>query len=195
MRLSNLKASSVVHDVQILFGGTRILQHTGADKDARIRTPDNGCLAVVLRTGFDTSQGVSPRCAICRRQMNSADAVQSGHGLMGPLGIYARLARVEACWHVCCIHQTNGRASCRAADADHPALNGAGDCQQLGDGHVHTVSAVLCDPGVRLRPVPRAAGLFLPHPQTSTDCIFRPKTAAGSADFWKSDIVHAVMGF
>lgn len=40
----------------ILFGGTRILQHTG-DKAARIRTPDGGCLAVVLRTGFDTSQG------------------------------------------------------------------------------------------------------------------------------------------
>jgi magnesium-transporting ATPase (P-type) len=40
----------------ILFGGTRIMQHDG-DKAARIRTPDNGCLAVVLRTGFDTSQG------------------------------------------------------------------------------------------------------------------------------------------
>lgn len=40
----------------ILFGGTRIMQHTGA-KAARIRTPDGGCLAVVLRTGFDTSQG------------------------------------------------------------------------------------------------------------------------------------------
>ena len=40
----------------ILFGGTRILQHTG-DKHARIRTPDDGCLAVVLRTGFETAQG------------------------------------------------------------------------------------------------------------------------------------------
>ena len=40
----------------ILFGGTKILQHTG-DKEARIRTPDGGCLAVVLRTGFETSQG------------------------------------------------------------------------------------------------------------------------------------------
>lgn len=40
----------------ILFGGTRIMQHTG-DKAARIRTPNGGCLAVVLRTGFDTSQG------------------------------------------------------------------------------------------------------------------------------------------
>jgi magnesium-transporting ATPase (P-type) len=56
----------------ILFGGTRIMQHDG-DKAARIRTPDNGCLAVVLRTGFDTSQGevllanrkTTPRCRPC----------------------------------------------------------------------------------------------------------------------------------
>jgi magnesium-transporting ATPase (P-type) len=42
--------------VHVLFGGTKILQHTG-DKAAPVRTPDGGCLAVVLRTGFDTSQG------------------------------------------------------------------------------------------------------------------------------------------
>ena len=42
----------------VLFGGTRILQHTG-DKDARLRTPDGGCLAVVLRTGFETAQGAA----------------------------------------------------------------------------------------------------------------------------------------
>ena len=41
----------------ILFSGTKVLQHTG-DKGARVRTPDGGCLAVVLRTGFETSQGV-----------------------------------------------------------------------------------------------------------------------------------------
>lgn len=34
----------------ILFGGTRILQHTG-DKAARLKTPDGGCLVIVLRTG------------------------------------------------------------------------------------------------------------------------------------------------
>ena len=43
----------------VLFSGTRILQHTG-DKDARLRTPDGGCLAVVLRTGFETAQGARP---------------------------------------------------------------------------------------------------------------------------------------
>ena len=45
----------------MLFGGTRILQHTG-DKDGRLRTPDGGCLAVVLRTGFETAQGACREC-------------------------------------------------------------------------------------------------------------------------------------
>ena len=45
------------HKNQVLFSGTRILQHTG-DKGARVRTPDGGCLAVVLRTGFETAQGM-----------------------------------------------------------------------------------------------------------------------------------------
>ena len=40
----------------VLFSGTKLLQHTG-DKEAHIKTPDGACLAVVLRTGFETSQG------------------------------------------------------------------------------------------------------------------------------------------
>lgn len=40
----------------VLFGGTKILQTTG-ERAARLKTPDNGCLAVVLRTGFGTAQG------------------------------------------------------------------------------------------------------------------------------------------
>ena len=48
---------NITRDKQhVLFSGTKVLQHT-ADKGARIKTPDNGCLAVVLRTGFGTSQG------------------------------------------------------------------------------------------------------------------------------------------
>lgn len=39
----------------MLFGGTKILQHT-SDKGGKLRTPDGGCLAVVLRTGFETAQ-------------------------------------------------------------------------------------------------------------------------------------------
>ena len=44
----------------VLFSGTKLLQHTG-DKDAHIKTPDGACLAIVLRTGFETSQGI-PCC-------------------------------------------------------------------------------------------------------------------------------------
>ena len=40
----------------VLFSGTKLLQHNG-DKEAHIKTPDGACLAVVLRTGFETSQG------------------------------------------------------------------------------------------------------------------------------------------
>lgn len=40
----------------VLFSGTKLLQHTG-DKEAHIKTPDGACLALVLRTGFETSQG------------------------------------------------------------------------------------------------------------------------------------------
>ena len=39
----------------MLFAGTKVLQHSG--KASKIKTPDGGCLAIVLRTGFETSQG------------------------------------------------------------------------------------------------------------------------------------------
>ena len=42
----------------LLFAGTKVVQHSGADRalGAPLRPPDGGCLALVLRTGFDSKQ-------------------------------------------------------------------------------------------------------------------------------------------
>ncbi|PPR98542.1 hypothetical protein GOBAR_AA22124 [Gossypium barbadense] len=61
----------------MLFGGTKILQHT-ADKSFPVRTPDGGCLAVVLRTGFETSQGKLMRTILFSTERVTANSWESG---------------------------------------------------------------------------------------------------------------------
>ncbi|KAM3378424.1 putative manganese-transporting ATPase PDR2 [Capsicum galapagoense] len=61
----------------VLFGGTKILQHT-PDKSYSMKTPDGGCLAVVLRTGFETSQGKLMRTILFSTERVTANSWESG---------------------------------------------------------------------------------------------------------------------
>ncbi|CAL5420624.1 unnamed protein product [Camellia sinensis] len=61
----------------VLFGGTKILQHT-PDKSFLMKTPDGGCLAVVLRTGFETSQGKLMRTILFSTERVTANSWESG---------------------------------------------------------------------------------------------------------------------
>ncbi|PKA61130.1 putative cation-transporting ATPase [Apostasia shenzhenica] len=61
----------------ILFGGTKILQHT-QDKSFHLKTPDGGCVALVIRTGFETSQGKLMRTILFSTERVTANNRESG---------------------------------------------------------------------------------------------------------------------
>ncbi|KAG8899993.1 hypothetical protein FRB99_006331, partial [Tulasnella sp. 403] len=79
------------HKGNVLFGGTKVLQATSEGKT----TPDGGCLAAVLRTGFGTTQGQLVRTMIFSTERVSANNLES-FLFIGFLLIFA----IAASWYV-----------------------------------------------------------------------------------------------
>jgi cation-transporting ATPase 13A1 len=65
--------------LHIVFGGTQIMQHTPSNHkfNGVSPAPDKGCLAYVLRTGFDTSQGRLMRTILFSSERVTADTWES----------------------------------------------------------------------------------------------------------------------
>lgn len=62
--------------MHVVFGGTKLMQAT-PDEEAHIKTPDGGCLAVVLRTGFGTAQGRLMRTILYSTERVSANNLET----------------------------------------------------------------------------------------------------------------------
>ena len=77
---SELRSDSVLsvkrHKIHVVFGGTKLMQASGDDQ-AHIKTPDGGCLAVVLRTGFGTAQGRLMRTILYSTERVSANNLET----------------------------------------------------------------------------------------------------------------------
>jgi manganese-transporting P-type ATPase len=61
----------------LLYGGTKVLQTTPATEKHELQAPDEGVLAVVTRTGFETSQGSLVRTMIYSTERVSANNFES----------------------------------------------------------------------------------------------------------------------
>ena len=104
-----------IHKNAILFSGTKVLQASKsgnpqftfsfvhfphnpiflAEIPSPINTPDNGCLGIVVRTGFGTAQGQLVRTMIFSTERISANNVES-FLFIGFLLIFA----IAASWYV-----------------------------------------------------------------------------------------------
>lgn len=85
-----------MHKNTVLFSGTKILQATpSAEIPSPIKTPNGGCLGVVLRTGFGTAQGQLVRTMIFSTERVSANNFES-FLFIGFLLIFA----LAASWYV-----------------------------------------------------------------------------------------------
>ena len=80
------------HKNTVLFGGTKVLQSSPGEPAC---TPDGGCLAVVLRTGFSTAQGQLVRTMLFSTERVSANNLES-FLFIGFLLIFA----IAASWYV-----------------------------------------------------------------------------------------------
>ena len=61
----------------LLYGGTKVLQTTLPTEKHPLQPPDDGVLAVVTRTGFETSQGSLVRTMIYSTERVSANNLES----------------------------------------------------------------------------------------------------------------------
>jgi cation-transporting ATPase 13A1 len=91
-----------VDKLHILFGGTKVLQVT-APTSEQWKTPDGGCVAFVLRTGFGTCQGKLVRTMVFNTEHVSANNVEA-FLFIGFLLIFAIIAAAYV-WVV-------GKSSC-----------------------------------------------------------------------------------
>ncbi|QSL64418.1 hypothetical protein MERGE_001719 [Pneumocystis wakefieldiae] len=78
--LRDPESSFDIHDIDrnsLLFGGTKILQISPSTNPAIPLAPDNGALAVVIKTGFETQQGNLVRTMIYSTERVSANNLES----------------------------------------------------------------------------------------------------------------------
>lgn len=69
----------------VLFAGTKVVQHTPDRSAGAPRTPDGGCVALVLRTGFETKQGKLMRSIAFSTEAASANNSEAGLFILGLL--------------------------------------------------------------------------------------------------------------